>query len=333
MLRFIVHAEHRLTILPYLREWAGDLAARVEVIGYDELFRARRLPLCTHVFTDLERLSPEERESAAHVWHALAAAPSPVRLLNHPLRAMRRYELLRHLHEQGLNDFDAVRLTDARKPSRFPVFVRVENDHLGPESPLLDSPEALEAHVESLRRAGKCPDARIAVEFCAEPSADGVYRKYGAFCVDDEIIPRHVLFSTGWLVKGKTKVFDDYVVDEERRWLEHNPHRDHVARVFRSAHIDYGRADYAIVGGRIQVYEINTNPTIINEGRSPRTEKKQRFTDAITAALRRIEAQSLDGAGPRVRTFAPDRPLKGWRARVASRVCQSVLGRQLRTPI
>jgi hypothetical protein len=333
MLRFVVHAEHRLTLLPYLQSWAGELSARIEIVSYDELFHASRVPMCTHVFTDFDRLTPSERENAAFVWNALAHAPSPVGLLNHPLRAMRRYELLRELHECGKNGFDVYRLTEHRTPSRFPVFVRMETEHLGPESALLGSRSELEAEIERLRREGKCPDSRLAVEYCAEPSPDGVYRKYGVFYVDGVVIPRHVLYARDWLVKGKTKLFDDYLLEEERHFLERNPHTEQVAEIFRIAHIDYGRIDYGFVNGKLQTYEINVNPTVINAGPLARTPKKTRFTAALTEAFLRLEAQSPEGIGKRPRTFSVETPLKHWRARVASRVCRAILGRQLRTPI
>jgi hypothetical protein len=49
------------------------------------------------VFTDVDRLAPEERENAAWFWNVLERAPSPVKLLNTrcvcvPLRAAARAE-------------------------------------------------------------------------------------------------------------------------------------------------------------------------------------------------------------------------------------------------
>ena len=76
---------------------------------------------------------------------------------------MRRYELLRHLHQRGVNDFDAYRLTEARKPKRFPVFIRGENDHNGPESRLIGSQTELDDSVDALRRLGRCLDNRLVI--------------------------------------------------------------------------------------------------------------------------------------------------------------------------
>jgi hypothetical protein len=333
MLRFVVHTAHRLTLSPYIENWAGAFASHIDVIGYDELFRATRLPLCTHVFTDFDRLTPKERENAAFIWNALAHGPSPVKLLNHPLRAMRRYELLRALHERGLNDFDVYRPTEARAPVRYPVFLRRENEHFGPESELLRSRRELDAALESLCEQSRCREARLVVEYNAEPAQDGIYRKYGAFYVDGEVIPRHVLFSREWFVKGRTKMIDDAVLEEEERFLETNPDAERVAEIFRVAHIDYGRIDYTWVGGKLQTYEINVNPTVIPAGPLKRTRKKTRFSRALTEAFVRLEAQSPDGVGTRPKTFALAAPLKDWRARLASRVLERLIGRQLREPV
>ena len=332
MLRFVVHADHRLTLLPYREHWAGDLAPRIELVSYDELFHSASVPLCTHVFTDVDRLAPEERENAAWFWNALERAPSPVKLLNHPLRVRCRYELLRELKERGWNDFDVYRLSEHRNPARFPVFVRSETDHFGPESGLLASQDQLDAAVDALRAQGKCPTARLVVEYAAEASPDGLFRKYGAFFVEGTVIPRHILFARGWLVKGKTKVLEDGLREEERRFMEENPHARNVAEIFRIARTDYGRIDYTFVNGRLQTYEINLNPTVINAGPLERTQKKLSFTEALTAAFVRLEAASPDGRGMRPRMLRLDPPLKERRARVSSRVLR-LLGRQLRPTI
>jgi hypothetical protein len=329
MLRFIVRAGHRLTMQPYLEEWAGDFASRVEVISYDELFRSRKVPLVTHVFTDLECLTPEDREQAAFFWNQLERGPNSVRLLNHPLRAMRRFELLRHLHEQGINDFDVYRLNDPRKPKRFPVFLRVENDHNGPESTLIYNQVELDQAVERMFRQGKCAEERMITEFNAQKSPQGAYLKYGVFFIDGAVIPRHILFSTDWLVKGKSSFVDEQVIAEETKFLAENPHAQQVREVFRLAKIDYGRIDYGMVDGRIQVYEINSNPTIFSAGPWPHTPKKQRFATALTECFRRLE-ESTSQSGPKPRWVTLDRPLKDWRGRLASTVCDWVFGRQFR---
>jgi hypothetical protein len=67
-----------------------------------------------------------------------------------------------------------------------------------------------------------------------------------------------------WAVKyGRrdVKLPEEYKLFEQKFVLE-NWHADELRRVFAIAGIEYGRADFGIVAGRIQIYEINTNPDI-----------------------------------------------------------------------
>jgi len=226
MLRVILHADHKLTLKPYLERWAGEIGPRIELVSYDELFRSKRVPACVHVFTDLERLRDDDAERAASVWAAIREEAPEIKLLNQPLLGMRRYELLRTLYEQGVNQFDVYRLTEARRPRRFPVFVRGENDHAGSETGLLASQRELDTAIAALSRAGKSRGSRIVVEYCAEPSEQNLYRKYAAFCLDGEIIPRHLMVSSGWMIKESSRIVDDAKREEELLYVQSNPHAD-----------------------------------------------------------------------------------------------------------
>ena len=53
------------------------------------------------------------------------------------------------------------------------------------------------------------------------------------------------------------------LLEKERRYLETNPHEQDLREFFKLARIDYGKIDYSILGDRLQVWEINTNPHII----------------------------------------------------------------------
>ena len=300
-------------------------------LSYDELFRSARVPACTHVFTDLERLGDDDAESAATIWSAIRAAAPEVKLLNHPLLGMRRYELLRTLSEHGLNQFDVYRLTEARRPRRFPVFLRGENDHAGPVTGLLASQRELDQAVEALVKAGKSRGSSLVVEYCAEASERQLYRKYAAYCVDGEIIPRHLMVSREWVVKANSRVEEDAHRDEERRYLDTNPHAEWIRRVFTLARIDYGRLDYGIVGGRPQAYEINTNPTIVGAETEKPNPASVRFFGVFAERLVRLEAATPNGRTPRSIRLEP--PLKDRGARIAGALLHRLFGRQLRRPI
>src|SRR5690606_31029109 len=55
----------------------------------------------------------------------------------------------------------------------------------------------------------------------------------------------------------------DWVLAEDRRFRRRNPHRAELRQVFDLAHVDFGRADYGMYEGRLQIWEINTNPTVL----------------------------------------------------------------------
>lgn len=180
---------------------------------------------------------------------------------------MGRYELLRTLDEQGVNDFGVFRLDEARGPRRFPVFLRAERDHRGPRTGLLGDAAALREAIAALEGRGESRNGKIVVEFCDTRGADGLYRKYAAWRIGDRIVPQHVFVSSRWMVKAETNwLFDGDAPDrrrllaEERRYLDENPHEAPLRRAFALAGIEFGRADYGVVNGSLRVWEINTNP-------------------------------------------------------------------------
>ena len=298
MIVMLIATSSRYAINSYLADWGRRLPFELRVISYDKLFRSRRLPLANYIFTGLERLPPIGMETAWRYWRALAESGYKLKQLNPPLAHMHRYELLRTLHERGINDFDVYRLTEARLPRRYPVFVRVENDHYGPSSSLLYTPQELQDCIAALSKDGKCRETRVITEFCAEQDARELYKKYSAFNVGGKILPRHILFSRDWIVKGEYKYADETTLAEERQYVTTNPHAAQLREIFALSGIDYGRIDYGLVNGRLQVYEINTAPTLLNPGPSgiaARTANKALFNQSFITAL-----------------TALDNPMRGW---------------------
>lgn len=284
LIYFLMTRKFHHPINRFLGTMGARLGKRLWPIDYEELFHWRALPVGSYIFADLERLSDADLERAAMVWNTLAGSGHDLRLLNHPLRAMRRYELLRTLHARGINDFDVYRLTEPRRPQRFPVFIRVENDHEGSETRLLETPAQLEAAIEQLIAEGKCRDSRIITEFNAAPGDRGLYRKYGAFFLGGTVYPRNVQFSRQWMVK-MPDVVDDATMAEELRYIETNPDEAALREIFEIARIDYGRIDYGKVDGRIQVYEINTNPLFSQSLAGQRARVDGPFAECAAAAF------------------------------------------------
>ncbi len=127
---------------------------------------------------------------------------------------------------------------------------------------------ALERGLNYVRLQGNRLADILVVEFCDTSDQSGVFRKYSAFVVDKQVLPRHLIFGHNWNLKKpslKTVEFNQ----EQTRYLETNPHESFVADVFRRTKIDYGRIDYGVAGSAPQVWEINTHPTILKFDSAP----------------------------------------------------------------
>jgi hypothetical protein len=246
----------------YLDNWGADWRSMIQVRAYSELASLQWLPGGTYIFSDLERLTPALSLLVADLWTQLEAAGPSVRLLNHPLRALRRTDLLNTLHAAGRNDFNAYRLTDDRSKIRFPAFVRVANDHEGSRTALLNTHEDIDGNLRAAMCFGHDPRDLIVVEYLSAADTDGVFHKCSAFRVGSQIVPRNVMFSRKWMIKYPDLLDGDKAA-RQREFLEKNPHAAALREIFELAHIEYGRCDYSVINGRVQVWEINTNPVIM----------------------------------------------------------------------
>lgn len=296
MIHYLVTPGYTHTMQTFLDHWAGELKPRVRIVSYDEALRADRLPRGTYVFSDLERLLPAEIEIATRVWDHLHAAGA--RLLNHPRRTMRRYDLLRTLHEKGRNSFRVARASDREAPISFPVFLREEGEHSGSLTKLVRTRRELDQALVGAMFRGHRPAGLLVVEYCDTSDEDGVFRKYSSFMVGGVVVPCHIDCSKGWIVKD-TDIVNEQVMAQEREYLATNPHRAWLEETFRIAGVDYGRIDYSLDrAGRPQVWEINTNPVIILHPKfytEIHTPVKREFAARIIPALEAVDTP--DGAG------------------------------------
>jgi hypothetical protein len=311
--RFIKLGGHLRKSLPL------DLRRRFKTLSYEELLFERAGPIGHYILTDFDRLTRYEIESVMRFLNALRAVAPEARILNHPLHVLERTALLRALHRAGVNDFDVVRIDLGDKPQRYPAFIRSEDGYGGPETELFHDEAGFEREVAKLAERGLPLKGRIAVGYAAEVGADGYYRKYGCFNVDGEIVPYHIHRQKQWIVKslapgevrtpGRWRNRAPDLVEEEHAYVHGNPHREQLRQAFAIARIDYGRADYGIVNGRVQVYEINTNPNYGGRRKrnlNPRQIERRRHLDAqFEKAFRGIDAVPVPSG--RVR-FTEERP-------------------------
>ena len=215
-------------------------------------------------------------------------------MLNDPEQTLCRVDLNRVLVRAGVNDFTMYREHEPFEGCRFPVFVRGEHDHEGRRSGLLDEISDVHTAIGKVRAEEPDPVDLLVVEYCDTADADGVYRKYSAFKVGDAILARHLFFSRDWHVK-QVDLDDETLLQEERDFVRTNPHEQQLRMIFELAGVDYGRIDYAFCEDRIQVWEINTNPTILISPQATvlRGAKRPRIVTLTRAATKKMVGPAL----------------------------------------
>jgi len=213
--------------------------------------------------TDLERLAPWELRLAAEIGRIIRAAGPAFRLLNDSCVAARRYETLLRLHGAGFNAFRAWRADDGHCEPRFPVFLRLESDHGLPIGGLLFDQAEFDRALAELNGAAIPRRGVLVIEYHAEPLDDGNFRKYAAYRFGDKIVADHMVHEDNWNAKyGSESAWSPERYCDEEVYVTTNPHKREIMRAFEITEIDYGRADYGIVDGQVQVWEINTNPDL-----------------------------------------------------------------------
>lgn len=251
----------------FLAGLGKPLASRIRILSYEQIFSTRSitLPRGTYILSSLglplgsyEPLSPSRR-LVAQMHQALVRECGPQHVLNDPIASLRRFALLRTLHERGINQFAAYPAAAVPGTARFPLFLRHEAGTQWAEIPLLRDRQQLDA---ALAQASN-RDGLLAVEFCDTADRHGIYRKYGAFVLGNQIVPRHLFFSRHWMVK-QADLKDRELLAEELAYVQSNPHAAALQQVCQLAHIQYGRIDYSMHEGQLQVWEINTTPSLVS---------------------------------------------------------------------
>ncbi len=291
MIYYLTTARHASAMDGFLATLGKPLAGKIKTVSYEQLFAKQpvALPRGTHILTSIGRplgsYNPpsSSRQIVAKLRQALVDRYGPDSVLNDPLTSLRRFPLLRTLHERGINRFAAHLAGELPDTARFPLFLRQEGSAQWDRIPLLHDRREYETAL-----TGNAPqDGLLAVEFCDTADQHGIYRKYGAFVVGNRIVPRHLFFSHHWMVKSADLTGKEQLA-EELAYLESNPHADALHYICWLANIGYGRIDYAIHAGRPQIWEINTTPSIIGlpgPDDAVRGPAHERFLAAFSSAL------------------------------------------------
>lgn len=261
MIHYVVPEQHDRLIQEYLDFWGKDVASRLRVVHTKSLPAETRMSRGTYVLAAMDQYSSGMAAYISALHGELALQPG-IRFLNQPKRTLQRFELLRQLHALGRNSFRAVRVTEDLTTLRYPVFIRDSHSHDGALSPLLDTPSEVESAIGRAVVQGRSAQRLMVVEFCDTADSNGYYRKYSAFVVGPHIVPRYLSVSREWMLKFSGGEFTPDMAEEELEYILTNPHEAELRSVFGIAGVEYGRIDYAMKGGAMQVWEINLNPTI-----------------------------------------------------------------------
>lgn len=263
MLTFVMADDHQYTIRDILETRDLPFVGKLVVLPFREFLSRPLLPASDYIFVDLERLARPVLAAVTARFEKLREALPDVRVLNAPGLHLERIAVMQALHDAGVNDFRVQPASALDAPLRFPVFVRRLDDHEGPMSALLDDQAAVDAAIAEALAAGAPPEALAVTEYVDARNADGYHEKLSYFRIGGQLFPSALDASRNWVCKGV--ITDPDTVDvsvRERAFLETNPHADSLLPAFEAAGIGYGRADYAVIDGRPQLFEINTNPLV-----------------------------------------------------------------------
>ncbi len=292
---------HQYTFKIYFRDWSQSLNCRMRLVPYEMLHRLSGLRPCTIIFSDVERLSVGQRiVTDSFCENIQASSGNKFRILNHPIHSHRRLELLTRLNSEGINAFRIHRLDATRSDICFPVFLRNADDHSGPISKLLHNHQQLNRAIIHATIVSSNFESLVITEYCNVQEDNGIFRKFSAFKIGDEILPAHMLFNRGWMQK-ENHVSSEEFVEEEMRYLAENPHLEQLRKIFEIANIQYGRIDYGVLEGRVQVWEINTNPMLFRPRKAYSDDyigTKEALAVRISQAFNAINMPDISGNVP-----------------------------------
>ncbi|RQW77298.1 MAG: hypothetical protein EHM62_08670 [Methylococcus sp.] len=322
MIPLFISRRHTYTVKPFLTIWCPSGTRPLQLISYQSLYRIESIRQGPLIFSDIDRLTPCQKELAFSLCEAIDEPLCQSLVLNHPQAVMTRERLLARLWKGGWNHYRIHPCAaEPDLPLRFPVFIRRIHDHNGPLTQLIHDRLELRNRIHALTLAGEQPNRLMIIEYLDTRGADGLFRKYSTFRIGNQIIPGHIIFSRHWVAKDSPP---EPVREEERQFLHENPHREALMTIFKEACIEYGRIDYSLHEGNIQVWEINTNPILIYEKYRYAKEMlplKQLLADRLNEAL--SEAAKIGGNGlipggevQPIRLPLPRSPLLRWQRRL-----------------
>ena len=152
MIFFLVTNENRQTMDWYLSSRGKKIITLIQLLEYERIFKKDKFLPGVYIFSDLGLLSDDQRKQAVQIWDKLKEQyPGQAVLLNHPAKAKRRYDLLKHLHAKEINRFNTYRLNENLSEIKFPVMFRYQADNSGNPATLLHNHDELNQAVASVK--------------------------------------------------------------------------------------------------------------------------------------------------------------------------------------
>ena len=293
MIVVLTTPEHGYTLESLVNGSFGFPVPQIRIASYSEYLKAGKVSVsrATHVFTDIERLSPNLLRAAANLYRRLQSLG--VRCLNDPARVLSRAELLTVLHDRGLNPTRVYRADTLPRPVSFPVFMRTEDDHETPEPTLYACQAELDEALAPFRANGMPLRGLLVIEKVDAPYSESLWAKWGTWRIGERIVVEHIAVDDQWLVKyGRHECLTEAVTADEHDAVTTNRFERMLLPLFEIAGIEFGRADHAWTPAGTVVFEINTNPFLGPYAEDPWPLRKKAQTIArerLADALRAIE--------------------------------------------
>jgi len=262
MISFWVPAAGSFGIELWLARRAPELTDHFDIRHYENFTADQDIVGGAHIFTALDWLGPAGREAVAALHQAVRERFPRDPVLNHPERAVRRFELLTRAHQAGINRFRARRAGDSLDGVRYPVFIREESGHGGPLSGLLRNGAELGASLRALWARGYPMADLLVIEFCDLSDGEGRFVVAAALRVGNLIVPSHLISGKHWVLKWSHSDHDERAMRENLDYVRDHPHEAWLHKAFELADVEYGRIDYGIRGNTLQIWEINLNPSV-----------------------------------------------------------------------
>jgi hypothetical protein len=216
--------------------------------------------------------------------------------------------------EKGINQYRDFPLDYQGDDITYPIFMRFANQHYSASGLLHNADERRLAAEELLSSTDGDITQAIIIEFCDTIGADGLYRKYSAFRIGDQIVPGHVLFSPNWITKDSPA---EPLREEERSYLAENPHREELRQIFDLAGITYGRIDYGLRGKNSS---LGDQPQSNAHSGARKVSYRQAGADKLSDAFLDVQSRA-NSISPRKVSVSPPGllPIVGFRPRTRLR--------------